>query len=73
MCDDVTLMTSTVKDMETRLNDLNKESKKGGLKVHKGKTKYMTNFKTDKTIKVEDQERVLGVQISGAIAQRRKH
>ena len=42
--------------METQLNDLNKESKKVGLKMHKGKTKYMTNFKTDETIKVEDQE-----------------
>ena len=35
--DDVALTTSTVKDMETQLNDLNKESKKVGLKMHKRK------------------------------------
>ena len=26
------------------------------LTMHKGKTKYMTNFKTNETIKVEDEE-----------------
>jgi len=54
--DDVALITSTVKDMETQLNDLNKQSKKVGLKMHKGKTKYMTNFKTEETINIEDHE-----------------
>ena len=54
--DDVALTTSTVKDMETQLNDLNKESKKVGLKMHKGKTKYMTNVATDEKIFIEDQE-----------------
>jgi len=54
--DDVALTTSTVKDMETQLNDLNKQSKKVGLKMHKGKTKYMTNFKTEETINIEDHE-----------------
>ena len=38
--DDVALITSSVKDMEIQLNDLNRESKKIGLKIHKGKTKY---------------------------------
>ena len=42
--------------METKLNDPNKESKQVGLKIYKGKTKYMSNFKTDEIIKVEDQE-----------------
>ena len=41
--------------METQLNNLDKESKKVGLKMLKRKTKYMTNFKTDETIKVKDQ------------------
>ena len=51
--DDVALTTSIVKDMETLLHDLNKESKKVCLKMHKGKTKYMANFKTDETIEVK--------------------
>ena len=54
--DDVALTTSTVKDMETQLNDLNKGSKKVGLRMHKGKTKYMANFSTDEKITIEDQE-----------------
>ena len=54
--DDVALTTSTVKDMEIQLNDLNTGSKKVGLKMHKGKTKYMANFDTDESIKVEDHE-----------------
>ena len=49
--DDVALITWTVKDMETKLND-----PKVGLKIYKGKTKYMSNFKTDETIQDEDQE-----------------
>ena len=58
--DDVALITPTVKDMETQFNNLNKKSKKVGsimLMMQKGKTKYLTNFKTDETIKVEDQEK----------------
>jgi hypothetical protein len=54
--DDVALTTSTVKDMEIQLNDLNRGSKMVGLKMHKGKTKYMTNYVTDETLKVEDHE-----------------
>ena len=41
--------------MEIQLNDLNKESKKIGLKIHKGKTKYMTNFQSDETIEIENE------------------
>ena len=42
--------------MELQLNDLNRESKKVGLKIHEGKTKYMTNFQTSGTIKIENGE-----------------
>ena len=36
--DDVALTTSSVKDMEIQLNIINQESKKIGLKIHRGKT-----------------------------------
>ena len=52
--DDVALITTSVKDMAVQLNELNQESKKIGLKIHKGKTKYMTNFQSDETIVVEN-------------------
>ena len=35
---------------------INDESKKIGLKIHRGKTKYMTNFNTKKKIIVENTE-----------------
>lgn len=54
--DDVALTTTSVKEMEIHLNRLNTESKKIGLKIHKGKTKFMTNFETDDTIAVENEE-----------------
>ena len=41
--DDVALFSETTKQMEKHLNNLNSESLKVGLKIHKGKTKYMTN------------------------------
>ena len=41
--------------MEVQLNSLNKESKKIGL-IHKGKTKFMTNFQTNESIVVENDE-----------------
>ena len=37
---------------EEQLNRLNKNSKNIGLKMHKGKTKYMTNFQNDKEIHI---------------------
>ena len=40
--------------MEVQLNSLNKESKKIGLKIHKGTTKFMTNFQTNESIVVEN-------------------
>ena len=39
--DDVALLTHSVKDMETILNSLNEESRRIGLKIHKGKTQFM--------------------------------
>ena len=42
--------------MEEQLNMINDESKKIGLKIHRGKTKYMTNFNTNKKIIVENTE-----------------
>ena len=41
--DDVALLNETTKQMEKHLNNLNSESLKVGLKIHEGKTKYMTN------------------------------
>ena len=41
--DDVALFNETARQMEKHLNSLNSESLKVGLKIHKGKTKYMTN------------------------------
>ena len=54
--DDVALITSTLKNMEIQFNNLNEESKKVGLKMHKGKTKCMTNLSTDDSIQNEDQD-----------------
>ena len=42
--DDVSLLNETTKQMEKHMNNLNSESMKVGLKIHKGKTKYMTNY-----------------------------
>ena len=39
--------------MEILLNMLNNESKKIGLKIHRGKTKFITNFRTTDQIKIE--------------------
>ena len=53
---DIALVTTTVRNMERQLNMINDESKKIGLKIHRGKTKYMTNFNTNKKILVENTE-----------------
>jgi len=53
--DDVALTTTSVEEMEIQLNSLNIESKKIGLKIHKGKTKYMSNYQTNKTIELENE------------------
>ena len=48
--DDVALTTTSVKNMEDQLRSLNSESKLVGLQMHKGKTKFMTNFETSEEI-----------------------
>ena len=53
--DDVALITSSVKDNEIKLNCLNKESKKIGFTIHKGKTKYMTNFQSTETMEIDNE------------------
>ncbi|GFR96573.1 endonuclease-reverse transcriptase [Elysia marginata] len=40
--------------MEEQLNTLNIKSKEVGLKMHKGKTKFMTNYENDDTIQIEN-------------------
>ena len=42
--DDIALITTTVRNMEEQLNMINDESKKIRLKIHRGKTKYMTEI-----------------------------
>ena len=54
--DDEALTTSTVEDMEVQLNILNEESKKVGLKIHSGKTKFIKNFVATQLIEIEDKE-----------------
>ena len=48
--DDVALTTEDVRDLEHRLIMVNEESLKIGLKIHKGKLKFMTNIDTTDNI-----------------------
>ena len=54
--DNVALFNEKTKQMEKRLNSLNSESLKVGTKIHKGKTKYMTNHADSEDILI-DQEK----------------
>ena len=54
--DDVATPTIGVKNNETQLNIINKESKKVGLGIHRGKTKYITNYCTNEKIFIEGTE-----------------
>ena len=54
--DDVALTTNNMTEMEEQLNRLNKNSKNIGFKMHKGKTKYMTNFQNDQEIHIESEK-----------------
>ena len=54
--DDVALFNKTTKQMEKHLNNLNSESLKVGLKIHKGKTKYMTNHAHSEDILIDQQK-----------------
>ena len=53
--DDVALLTEKTTQMESQLNDLYNASKEVGLKMHKGKTKYMTNFDSNREIHIESE------------------
>ena len=44
--DDVALTTEDVKDKDHQLNTMNEESTNFGLKMYKGKTKFMINTDT---------------------------
>ena len=54
--DDVALFNKTTKQMEKHLNNLNSESLKVGLKIHKGKEKYMTNHADSEDILIDQQK-----------------
>ena len=54
--DDVALLTTDSEKMEKHLQLLNEESRKIGLKIHKGKTKFMTNYVNKRAIKMEGEE-----------------
>ena len=54
--DDAVLTTTSVKDMEVQLKSLNSESKKIGLKIHKGKTQFKTNYDTEESIEIENEQ-----------------
>ncbi|GFS14196.1 RNA-directed DNA polymerase (Reverse transcriptase) domain containing protein [Elysia marginata] len=52
--DDVALLTESTSLMEEQMNTLNIKSKEVGLKMHMGKTKFMTNYENDDTIHIEN-------------------
>ena len=54
--DDVALFANSTEKLEIQFNKLNINSKKVGLKIHKGKTKYMTNFSELHTIRIENDD-----------------
>ncbi|GFR75949.1 galactosylgalactosylxylosylprotein 3-beta-glucuronosyltransferase [Elysia marginata] len=54
--DDVALVTENTKSMEEQLNNLNKISLESGLKMHKGKTKYMINFESHENIPIDKEK-----------------
>ena len=54
--DDVASTTGDVRDMEHQLITVKEESLKIGLKIHKGKTKFMTNIDTTDYIQINGSE-----------------
>ncbi|GFO17686.1 endonuclease-reverse transcriptase [Plakobranchus ocellatus] len=56
--DDVALVTKKVENMEEQLNVLNNISLDSGLKMHKGKTKYMNNFESNKDITIKTRKKL---------------
>ncbi|GFO50551.1 endonuclease-reverse transcriptase [Plakobranchus ocellatus] len=59
--DDVALITENVENVEEQLNVLNNISLESGLKMHKGKTRYMNNFESNKDITI-DKEKIEKVE-----------
>ena len=51
--DDVALLTKTSQQMESQMNTLNNISKTVGLKMHKGKTKFMINYPNQDSLCIE--------------------
>ena len=77
--DDVALTTEDVRDMEHQLITVNEESVKIGLKIHKGKNKFMTNIDTTDNIQITGTEiekvtnyKYLGETIAMETAQNKK-
>ncbi|GFR92551.1 endonuclease-reverse transcriptase [Elysia marginata] len=62
---DVALLTESTSLMEEQLNTLNIKIEEVGLKMHKGKTKFMTNYENDDKIQIENAsiEKVQKIQI----------
>ena len=54
--DDVALLTKTPQQMESQMNTLNNISKTVGLKIHKGKTKFMINYPNQDSLCIENEE-----------------
>ena len=54
--DDVALFTKTPQQMESQMNTLNNISKTVGLKMHKGKTKFMINYPNQDSLCIENEE-----------------
>ena len=48
--DDIVLVSNNAEHLQELLNDLNRESLKVGLKMHKGKTRIMFNDKAKQRI-----------------------
>jgi len=54
--DDATLISTSKQDLTSQLNKINNEGKRVGMKIHKGKTKYMTTQEDNNTVKIENVE-----------------
>ena len=50
------LFNETTKQMEKHLDSLNSESLEVGFKIHKGKTKYMTNHADSEEMLIDEQK-----------------
>ena len=52
--DDVAIFASSIESLERQFNRLHKESNRLGLKMHKGKTKYMTNIDSQSLVRIDN-------------------